>query len=353
MLRRMFVIFLLLGSGIAGTARAGDLQGPMRLRDLSPFALQRLDFQPSAAISAVPDHWALEVHFAEANTYVHDEDTAKLLYQRPLRTPLRPQDVATLESQGRDYFFYDGAISILNVTGHLALNRDWALYGALPVHHYGGGFMDSTIEGFHQFWGLDDADRPLVPPRGYQVAMRLDGERYVDLSPPADTRIADPTLGVRYRGLQWGQWDVVLESAIKLPVGNDLAFFSSGAADVGVQISLQRLYADKGIYVSLSDVYRGKPDLFRNNYRKHIPSLTVTYEQVVTPAINLIAQFTAAQSVFRDSPGGELDAPEYQASIGLRHIEAHYHWTIALTENLFNFNNTPDLALHAGIGWRF
>lgn len=353
MLRRITLALLILGLATALQARAGSLQGPMRLRDLSPFALQRLDFQPSAAISAVPKHWALEVHFAQANTYVHDGDTADLLYQRPLRTPLRPQDIAALENQHRDYFFYDGSISILNLTGHLALNRNWALYAALPVHHYGGGVMDSTIEGFHQFWGFDDADRPLVPRRGYQVAMRLNGERYVELAPESATRIADPTVGLRFRGLRWGQWDVVLESAVKLPVGNDMALFSSGAADIGVQVSLQRIYADKGIYLSLSDVYRGKPDLFSNNYRKHIPSITATYEQVVNPAVNLIVQFTAAQSVFRDSPGGELDAPEYQASIGLRHVEAHYHWTVALTENLFNFNNTPDLALHAGIGWRF
>jgi len=352
MLQRLLMGFLAFAL-ISVSAQAGELQGPMRLRDLSPFALNRLDFQPTAAISAVPRHWALELHFAQANTYVLDKKTAKFLGNRPPRTPLRAADVTGLESQGRDYYFYDGAISILNLTGHYALGEHWALYAAVPVHHYGGGFMDSTIEGFHQFWGLDDAHRPLVPRNGYQVAMRLNGQQYSDLNPGSTTRFSDPTVGLRFRDLRWGDWDIVLEGAGKLPVGNDLPFFSSGAVDLGLQVSLQRRWVDRGVFVSISDVFRGRPELFSNNYRKRIMSVTGAYEQALNSDFNLVAQLTLAQSVFRDSPDGNLDAPEYQASLGLRHVGEHFHWTVAVTENLLNFSNTPDLALHLSLGMRF
>ncbi|HEX6929613.1 MAG TPA: hypothetical protein VF267_10205, partial [Gammaproteobacteria bacterium] len=57
---------------VPGAALSGEndgLLGPLRLRDLTPFALQRLDFLPASASARYPEGWALEANLSYTNTF--------------------------------------------------------------------------------------------------------------------------------------------------------------------------------------------------------------------------------------------------------------------------------------------
>ena len=47
----------------------------------------------------------------------------------------------------------------------------------------------------------------------------------------------------------------------------------------------------------------------------------------------------------------ELRANKYQATLGLRHRVDNHVWTIGITENLQNINNTPDIGFQVGFAW--
>jgi hypothetical protein len=47
----------------------------------------------------------------------------------------------------------------------------------------------------------------------------------------------------------------------------------------------------------------------------------------------------------------ELRATKYQATLGLRHRIANYVWSVGITENLQNINNTPDMSVQVGFAW--
>jgi hypothetical protein len=49
----------------------------------------------------------------------------------------------------------------------------------------------------------------------------------------------------------------------------------------------------------------------------------------------------------------ELRSNKFQTSFGVRHRLEHGFWSLAFTENLGNFNNTPDIGFQFGFGYTF
>lgn len=336
---------------VAGaTNDSSNLLGPLRLRDLTPFALQRLDFLPASATARYPAGWAVEANVSYTNTFVMSNNVANYLEGRGQRLPLGDADFAALRALDDDAFYFDGSISVLNLSWHYGLSDDVALYGVLPVHRYHGGSLDSTIESFHDKAGFSDFGRDLVARDQFQGFFKVGGSETVLAKAPRGTGIADPVLGIRHRGLQLGAWDVVLELAAKLPLGADDPLFSSGHTDVGAQFSLQRQWQDHGVYMSASYVRFGGSKDFIDSVNRNIPSITVAWETRIGRSTSAILQATAARSVFGGDTDPELSANQYQVSAGVRHVSGALHYTFAITENLVNFNNTPDIGFHAGVG---
>lgn len=333
------------------TARHPVLLGPLRLRDLTPFSLQRLDFLPAGAAARYPDKWAVEANLSYTNTFIMSEQVGEYLETRGDRAPLAATDFAALDAMDGNVFYFDGSIAVLNLTVHRTLSDRWAVYATVPVHHYGGGFLDGTIEGFHEKAGFSSFNREYVTRNRFQAYYRADGVRVVMADEPTDG-FADPVMGARWRDTR-GSWDIVLEAAAKLPVGRVGSLFSSGHADVGVQLSLQRQWDGQGLYFSLADVFIGGSDAYGDTINRHIPSATVAYEQALDERNAWLLQLTAARSLFAGETRPELSAAQYQASIGWRHVRDDWHLTLAFTENVINFNNTPDVGLHVGVGFTF
>ncbi|HEX6927662.1 MAG TPA: DUF3187 family protein, partial [Gammaproteobacteria bacterium] len=242
------------------------------------------------------------------------------------------------------------SISVLNLSWHYGISDSLAIYGVLPVHHYHGGSLDATIESFHRQAGFSDFGRDLVAQDQFQGFFKINERQTLLAQAPRSTGFADPVVGIRHRGLHAGNWDVVLEFAMKLPIGANDPLFSSGHADAGVQVSLQRQWVNNGLYLSLSHVYFGGSDAFGDAINRHIPSLTVAWESRITKSTSVILQATGARSVFAGDTDPELAANQYQLSLGLRRVSGALHYTFALTENVVNFNNTPDIGFHMGIG---
>lgn len=345
--KRVFLAVLAL---LAVPVQASELLGPLRLRDLTPFALQRLDFLPASAGANYPKGWALEANVSYTNTFIMSRNVLDYLEARGERAPLTAQDFAAMSRFQDDAFYFDGSISVLNLTLHRRLDDDLALYAILPVHRYHGGSLDATIESFHEEAGFSDFGRDLVAQDRFQGFFKVGSSTTVLPAAPRGTGIADPVLGLRHSALQVGAWDVVLEGAIKLPIGANDVLFSSGHTDVGVQVSFQRQWANDGIYLSASYVYFGGSDSFGAAVNRHIPSITAAWESRLTRRTSVILQATAARSLFKGDTDPELAASQYQLSIGLRHVRDRIHYTAALTENVVNFNNTPDIGFHLGFG---
>ena len=61
----------------------------------------------------------------------------------------------------------------------------------------------------------------------------------------------------------------------------------------------------------------------------------------------------AAEHVYSRQPNTGISDPEFQITVGMKWATETGVWGVGFTENLFNYDNTPDIAVHLSRGMLF
>src|SRR6185436_3199311 len=130
--------------------------GPVRIRDLTPFGILRLDFLPAHAVTAVRGTWAIEVNLSYQNTFVLSENVADYLHAKGggSRVLLSQSDVDAIAAFPDDAVLVDGELGVFDLTAHYRFSSHWGAYVTLPLLVFQDGFLDSTIENFHDLFRI-------------------------------------------------------------------------------------------------------------------------------------------------------------------------------------------------------
>lgn len=335
---------------------SGQFYGLLRSRDLSPFGFLRLDMRPAHAVSLEPGTWAIETEIGYQNTWALSPQVERYLQSlEPTgRRRLGPAEVEAIEDLPGENYLLDIETAVFDVTFHYKLSRDWTAYAIASAITYQGGFLDSTIEQFHDTFGFSSFGRPAIERNQAALIYDLKGAHVVLLDKPTDGGLTDPTIGVRYTGWQPLQnWRLSLESAVKIPVAGRRLLLSTGRTDYGVQASLQRPGNRHAIYVDVAAVYYAGASQPAPQDLQIVPTLVVGYEYQLTARTNVNLQGYASTSVYSHDQTDldELTGTKYQYSIGLRHRWDNLIFTFGITENVQNVNNTPDVGLQLGVAF--
>lgn len=329
--------------------------GPLRARDLSPFGYLRLDMRPTFAGALAPGHWTIEAEAAYQNTWALSEPVEQYLHARGDRRNLTAEDVAAITALPGENYLVDMELLEVDVTLHRQLTPSWGAYVILSGAAYGGGALDGMIEQFHSTFGMSDRGRPSVPRGQINLLLDLDSMQAVSLDADRHDGLLDPTFGIRYSGIKLGApWSLALEAAVKVPLGGTREWLSTGRTDCGVQASLMRRGARHAFFTSLALVdYAGSTEEFHPG-EKLVPTLVFGFDSHLTGLTHSIVQFYASPSVFGDGETSldELNSDKFLLSLGLRHHRGPHLVSVAVTENLANFNNTPDVAFQLGYAYR-
>jgi hypothetical protein len=330
----------------------GELFGPLRIRDMTPFNLLRLDMLPAHAVAAAPGSWAFDASLSCTNTFVMSDNVERYLEERGTRGPLTQADVEAVLALGEDAYYVDGEFGLLDLSAHYAVTDRASIYFTIPVYDFSGGLFDEAIEGFHDAFGIDAAGRHLVERDRFQSILSLDGSPSYYLEPPVGWGIGDPVLGMRHaRALGDSSWGLVVDGAAKLAFRGARPLLSTGTNDYGIQGSLQGRFLRQAVHFSASLVRTDGEVLGVHLEHRVIPTLTAAYEFGVTERSSLIVQLYASESKVRDTSIEEIKANKYQASVGLRSRRGSFVYGFALTENLVNYQNTPDLGVTLIVAW--
>ncbi len=330
--------------------------GLLRGRDLTPFGLYRLDMLPAHTADAEVGTWTFEIQYGYQNTFVMSRNVRDFLEQRNVgRQPIRPEDAAAILSSGEDAYYVDGEVGYADLIIQRRFSEYWSAYLTVPYINYGKGLLDSTIESFHDTFGFSQQGRDFVARDRFQILYSIGENQFAQLDRNTDGGFGDPVFGVRYSLPQprFG-WDVVVEAAAKVAVDGERFLLSTGRNDYGVQITLQRRLGETGrhaMYLSGSGVYySGGPEI-PGDASQIIPTLIVGYSYGLTPRTSLILQGYASTSVIEETTLDELKEEKYQLSLGVQSRGRNVLWSLALTENVSNFNNTPDIGMQIGIAY--
>jgi hypothetical protein len=351
---RCFSIVLLgLVAHVAGAAGADetDFFGLLRARDITPFGFLRLDMRPTHALSIPSGDWGVEMELAYQNTWALSPEVESYLGTLQGRREIGPAELDAIRALPGENYLADFELGLIDISFQYKFSSQWGAYLVLSGVHYGGGFLDSSIESFHDAFGFSDFGRPAVVKNGTSYILDLKNSQVALFEAPTSGGYLDPTIGLRYSGLRFGKdWQVILEAAAKVPVSGERALLSTGRTDYGLQMTLQNFGEHNAWYIAGSAVYYAGSPNFAPNDSKVIPTILVGYERHLTANTHFILQGYASPSVYshRDTDLDELLATKYQASLGFYHRFGIGLISFAVTENLQNLNNTPDIGFQLG-----
>jgi hypothetical protein len=359
--RTGFVIALILAllaqaGGGAAWAGEGQFYGLMRERDLTPFGFMRLDMRPAHAVSTEPGSWAVETDAAFQNTWALSPEVEKYLtgLEASGRRELGPEEVQAIRDLPGENYLVDLEAAVYDVTVHYKLARDWSAYLVASGVSFRGGFMDDTIESFHESFGFSTFGRPALARNRVNTIFDLKGSSYTNLDAGSTGGLLDPVFGLRYSSPQRVRgWNFSVEGAAKVPVAGQRDFLSTGRLDVGLQASAQRFGSRQAFYVNAAAVWYGGGQAPSPTQKQLVPTLVVGYERKLTARTNVNLQAYVSPSLYshEETELRELRANKYQMTLGLRHRVENHVWTFGITENLQNINNTPDVGFQVGYAW--
>jgi hypothetical protein len=220
----------------AAHAEAGPEPGILRARDLSPFALQRLDMRPTDMSDGQLGRWTVELQAAYQNTFAMSADAFDYLQQRDAgRMPLRKEDARVLLAAPGDLYYVDVEVGVLDMIVQRRFTPHLSAFFEVPYIHYGEGKLDGLIEGFHETIGTGQMGRDLVARDRFQILYRFSDASAQMLDREVRGGFGDPIVGVSYRPAPAGPWQFAMEAAAKLPVAGERLLLSTGETDFGVQ----------------------------------------------------------------------------------------------------------------------
>jgi hypothetical protein len=356
--RGWLVFTILLAAAASGTAAEDPrFHGLLRGRDLTPFGYLRLDMRPGFGGAGRPGTWTIETDLAYQNTWATSPEVEKYLNHLPGRRELGPKEFQAIRDLPGENYLVDLELAQLDVAFNYQFSERWGGYVIVSGASFGGGFLDSAIEGFHDLINNPRFGRPAAQRNDYNVLFDLKAARYAAYESPGRGGLLDPVLGLRYTRSFADHWRLSLESAVKVPLADRDGALSTGRTDYGFQLSLRRYSGRHAWYLNLASVYYAGMQNLVPEPEQVLPTMVVGYERVLTPRTNLILQGYVSRSVYEreQTDLNELLGTKYQLSGGVHHRRGAHLFTFALTENIQNINNTPDVGLQMGYsfnpGW--
>ncbi len=270
-----------------------------------------------------------------------------LVLTRPSESWLRAVES---ENPGGGLFLVDGE----HYRAALALRRGIG-HGTqveILVHtiSFQGGFLDSTIEGFHELFSLGQAGRLGANQDGFVVFVQS-GEQELFVGDDPALSLGDIILGVKtdlFPRRRSKSLELAIGGKIKLPTGESSAFTSSGSLDFGVEFLATQYFRKSCLHLSIGALMLGEMEQLGLNDQVRTSGM-IGFERVVGDKSTVLIQATLLQSPFADLKLEELAAISTQVTLGFKHVLGSQVLFIGVTENVANFDNSPDIGIHLGV----
>ena len=320
--------------------------GPFMQRDQFPVRMLFLGLRPEAGtlLSLGSRQWA--VRFDYANTY------ASTL---PVGDTLIAGDYYQAAPPNEYRLFVD------TETLRVSVDLDWRLASrlqigmTLPFMKYSGGFLDGMVEGFHRLFNLSNGGREWTARNDHGVFVVRNRRFWIKSAAAAPFQSGDLVLRMKtplYHSA--GVLDLALAGAVKLPTGNLEALTGSGGTDIQVALfATWWLAKNMAVHYNIAHSRLGRPPQGEGFPLRSITTHVLVFEYRTMGRLAALIQAQVNTGPFPDSMLGPLDRTAFEVTGGVRYaISEFLSLDIGLTENLSQYQNTPDVGLHAGIVWR-
>jgi hypothetical protein len=306
-----------------------------------------------------PPGWsALGIQVAYGNTFSHSWHATAIKSEfGTLGRPLSRAEAEELHARHPEdqIFFIDGEVARIAVRGGWRLSERIAVSLEVPFVSFDALRGDRAIEGFHEGFGLHDAQRPNFPRGRFQVVrQRPFGALEFDDRIPA-SGLGDVVGEVLFRSELANGTRLGAALSVKAPTGSADDYRGSGSWDGGITLGIGRSFgASRRTYLRLeAGVVRPGP--FRGDVPLRLEA--DTFLRVLAAGQLRIGRRTFAslsvvveQSPFRRDALGDGSLTAVEIGLGVsRTLGERTLLELGLVENAPMFGDAPDIALTLGV----
>ena len=218
----------------------------------------------------------------------------------------------------------------------------------IPYVDHDGGFMDSFIEGWHDFFGLPQHGRDRMPRDQLLYQYQRNGVDALSFARPT-SGIGDVRL---VAGLPFPAWaDTALRFSLKLPTGDSAKLLGSGATDAALWFSTRcsRCTGSVSWYGGSGILWMGDSDVLRNQQRQIVAFGSAGLHWQALSRLTLGVQLDAHTPFYRDSALASLTDASAQLILGgIWRLSPRYAWELAISEDIA-VDTAPDVVVRIGL----
>lgn len=312
-------------------------KGPLPLRGQFALDLVTIDLTPSPGLLPPEGTASWRVRLEHANTFEI--------------TPNHPPAAAAADAgvdPGGWAAIVDVETTRLVVAADFRLRGRWSFGFELPFVAHRGGFLDSSIEDFHDAFGLPQNGRELRPRDAVDIDL-IGRSASRKRMTRGETSPGDASIRARVqvaRGLR-SAWAV--EMIAKAPTGDEDAFAGSGRWDGGVALLHTRGNARHYLHAGAGFQALGQPVDWPFDIRNRAGGFAA-WEFAPNERFSFVTQLAAATSIL---PKGQdrQHRPRAELSLGMHYRTGSFRLATMLMENLLTHDNDVDLAVGVELGW--
>lgn len=221
----------------------------------------------------------------------------------------------------------------------------------VPLHGYSGGFLDSAILNYHDWFNLPQGGRNAAPMNALNIAYLRQNHPSVIVR-RAQYGLGDIrfTLAASILQDQASRRALSLRTYLKLPTGDSGALMGSGAVDAAVGLYYQQRHLTTrrfwDWYFSLGVVALGPSELFAAIQQEQILYTGLGFGVQIFAGWRFKMQFDVHSPVLADSSIRLFNVSNGMLMTGLEwRVNKHTRWEWAVGEDLIT-RTTPDVSFY-------
>jgi hypothetical protein len=253
----------------------------------------------------------------------------------------------TLESERRStqQLLVDGESDTLRLSYEDSIAHNWRYRVTVPVIRDSGGFLDSAIDSWHRFFGLDRGSRPYYPKN--QLVYFYSGKNRIDMQ-DSGTSIGDVSAETGWYAADSATRTISLWGGLKAPTGSTRRLTGDGAWDAAFWAHAARRWPDWRLAVELGLAQPMGDEIFAGSAHVTSAFMRGAATRDLGPVWSLRAQLDGqTRRVAGTEP--RFLGPSAQLTVGAARQLAH-RWRLEMgfAEDVA-VNTAPDITFFLGI----
>ena len=236
------------------------------------------------------------------------------------------------------------------------INKRIGLCVAFDQRNYFGGAMDNFIQGFHDFFGIDQNGRDKID-RNLSRIIRYDDQGNIifetdNLNYLENNGISLISQYVLSHGTT--NWPAIgVSGVLRYGVNTASSEDNHEPLDWSIGIGLSKRWADTWYtYSHLGYTSYGQTEMFGLEFKDDAISFMLAFAWQWKPYFSILFQYLFSEGVVKDF--GSLSDPSHEMDLGFKwQLSSGSIVEFALIENVITFDNSPDFNLHLALSHPF